>query len=117
MRHDTHEVRSARAHRGMVTFELAVGLLTAVLLAGVLGWGISLIALQQRCTDVAGQIARQVARGDQEAADRAAELVPEQARVETRRESELVRVQVIVAARWGVLGPVEIRGEAVWPTE
>ena len=46
------------AHRGMVTFELAIGLLTACLATALLGWGIGLVGLQARCTESAGQIAR-----------------------------------------------------------
>lgn len=105
-----------RGQRGMVTFELAVGMLTACLMAGMLGWTVSLVALQARCSDAAGQIVRQLARGDQEAAQEAEQHVPDGARVQVVEAGQQITVQVAVDARWGALGPIEIEGRATAPT-
>ncbi|MCT3016192.1 hypothetical protein EFN04_06580, partial [Propionibacterium freudenreichii] len=55
----------------MVTAELAVGILSVALLAGIFCWVVAVIGVQIRCGDSAAQIARQTARGDQAAVQRA----------------------------------------------
>ncbi len=108
--------RSRRcAQRGMVTAELAVAILAACLLTGILGWTVSLVALQARCADAAGQIARQLARGDQEAAREAEERIPDGAQLKVEESATEVTVLVTVEAHWGTLGPVEITGRASSP--
>lgn len=101
----------------MVTFELAVGVLSACLLAAVLGWGISLVTLQSRCSDAATQIVRQLARGDQQAAADAISRAPEGAQVLTDDQPDKIKVTVLVEVRWGAFGPVEVRASAVAPKE
>ncbi len=101
----------------MVTFELAVGVLSVVVLAALLGWGVNLVALQARCTDVAGQVARQLARGDESAADEAKALAPVDSVVLVEQDARLVRVSVTVDARWGYFGPVSVTGRASAPAE
>lgn len=108
--------KPATSSRGMVTFELAIGILSAALLTAMLGWGIGLISLQARCTDAASQIARQLARGDAEAAEAARERVPDEAAVQITEGSAEVEVLVSVQASWGVLGPIEVAGHAAAPT-
>ena len=95
---------------------IAHGMLTASLMAGMHGWTVSLVALQARCSDAAGQIVRQLARGDQEAAQEAEQHVPEGARVQVVEAGQQITVQVAVDARWGALGPIEIEGRATAPT-
>ena len=102
--------------RGMVTVELAVGMLTACLMAGMLGWTVSLVALQARCSDAAGQIARQLARGDQEAAQQAEEHMPDGAALTVLESDARVTVLVAVETHWGALGPVAIEGRASAPS-
>lgn len=106
-----------RANRGMVTFELAVGILSAALLTALLGWGIGLVSLQSRCTDVAGQVARQLGRGDSVAADEARGRVPADAQVQVHEGPSEVEVVVVAQASWGVFGPVEVTGRAISPTQ
>ena len=60
----------------MVTAELAVTILTAFTLLIMMSWGVYLVVLQLRCTDVAAAVARQVARNDKAAADRARAQAP-----------------------------------------
>lgn len=102
--------------RGMVTVELAVGMLTACLMAGMLGWTVSLVALQARCSDAAGQIARQLARGDQEAAQQAEVHMPDGAALTVLESDARVTVLVAVETHWGALGPVAIEGRASAPS-
>ena len=66
--------------------------------------------------DAAGQIVRQLARGDQEAAQEAEQHVPDGARVQVVEAGQQITVQVAVDARWGALGPIEIEGRATAPT-
>ena len=81
---------------GSVTAELALGLVTVLLvLAAVLSVGI-VAAGQLRCVDAAGAGARAAARGDDPAAVRrlATHLAGEGARVQTTRDGDVVRVSV-----------------------
>lgn len=103
--------------RGMVTFELAVGILAACLITALLGWGIGLVGLQARCTEVASQIARQLGRGDEQAADEARGRVPRGGQVRVVDGPGEVEVLVIVEARWGSFGPIEVSGRAVAPAQ
>lgn len=108
--------QTRRDRRGMVTFELAVGILTASLLAGLLGWGMALVGLQARCTDLASQVARQLGRGDLPAAAQAQARVPDGGQVLVNESDQQIEVMIVVEASWGVLGPVKISGRAVAPT-
>lgn len=103
--------------RGMVTFELAIGMLAACLLAAMLGWSINLVVLRARCQDSAVQIARQLARDDEAAASEAIELAPPGAAIGSEYGPRGVKVTVTVRASWGRLGPVEVTASAVFPRE
>lgn len=110
-----HPARS-QPQRGMVTVELAVGVLAACLVAALLGWGIGLIGLQARCGESASQIARQLGRDDQQAADEARLRVPDGAEVRVTSGNTTVEVLVTAQASWGRLGPVTVQGRATAPT-
>ncbi len=87
----------SRNERGMVTAELAIACL---ILTGVAGLMISIFGLamvQVRCIDVAGEIARQTARGDAAAVARVTATAPAGARVQTSRPGSGT-VQVTVTA-------------------
>ncbi|MDI9628339.1 MAG: TadE family type IV pilus minor pilin [Acidobacteriota bacterium] len=107
---------TSAAQRGMVTFELAIGILAACLATALLGWGIGLVGLQARCTESAGQIARQLGRDDQQAADEARGRVPEGAAVLVSEAPTEVAVVVSVEASWGAFGPITVEGRAAAPT-
>ncbi|WP_277066370.1 TadE family type IV pilus minor pilin [Propionibacterium acidifaciens] len=106
--------RSARrgAERGMVTVELAVSILSAALMASCLCWVIGVVGAQMRCQDSAVAIARQLARGDEAAAERARASVPPGSEVLTDVDDGVVRVSVTDELRWGRLGPVRVSGRA-----
>jgi|GEM_PF-1510130 len=106
-----------RVGRGMVTFELAVGVLSATFLTGVLAWTIGLVVLQGRCSDTAAQVARQLARDDQVAAQEAFGRGPRGAELAVDEGADVVSVVVTVDARFGAMGQVEVRGSAQMPRE
>lgn len=97
----------------MVTAELAVGLLVAVLVSTMASWAVTLIAVQATCADVAAQVARQVARGDPDAAAVASGRAPSGASVEVQTHGQDVWVVVRVDRSLGRLGPVRLSGSAV----
>ena len=113
----TDRRRACHPDRGMVTFELAVGVLSAAVVAALMCWLISLVGLQTACGDVAAQVARQMARGDSAAADAVIREAPRGAKVTTTEGAGQVQVRVDVDARWGQLGPVHLTGRAVLPKE
>lgn len=85
--------------RGMVTAELAVATLAALVIMLLLSWGIYLMVVQVRCIDTAAEVARQAARGDDAAVARAGREAPAGARVRIARSEGLVRVDVSVVAK------------------
>lgn len=101
----------------MVTAEIAMNLLVISLLAAVGAWVVSLVLVQSACGDVAAQVARQVARGDQAEARKAADHAPRGAHVETTTAGGDVTVTVSVDRSLGRIGPVHLRGQAVIAVE
>lgn len=101
----------------MVTFELAVGLLTATMVTIMLGWCIHLVTLQARCQATAYAVARQIARGDATEAEHVLSLGPRGARMGSVTGESQVRVEVSVDSSLGIFGPVEVRAEATVPVE
>ena len=105
--------RGRHRRRGMVTAELAVGLLVAVLVTMMGAWTVNLIAVEATCRDVATQVARQMARGDEDAAAAAGRRAPSGASVDVNRAGDEVRVLVRVDRSLGRIGPVRLAGTAV----
>lgn len=103
--------------RGMVTVELALGVLSVAVLTAMLGWIIHLGIVQVQCLDTATQVARQIARGDQHAAERAIQAAPARVRVDIRRTNG----DVLAVARADVdffgAGSVGLLAEARYPLE
>lgn len=95
--------------RGMVTVELAFALLAlAVFSVGALGVVAGLYQ-QGQLQVTANEVARQEARGDAVAAQRAAQDAPPGARVTSRREAGAV---VVEASRATQVGPVPVTLQA-----
>ncbi|WP_051215576.1 TadE family type IV pilus minor pilin [Granulicoccus phenolivorans] len=90
---------SGRGDRGMVTAELAVGL--TVVAMGVVGlaWLVSVLMLQARCLDTAGETARHSARGDTAAVQRTRAAAPQGATVTVARQGQVIVATVRVTAR------------------
>lgn len=89
------------ADRGSVTVETAVALPALVLVLTVALWGVSAAAAEVSCVDAARAGARAAARGEREAAVRAAVLraAPSGAAVQIVRDPLLTRVAVHVTVR------------------
>ena len=83
----------------MVTAELAVAILAALIVLVALCWGIFLVVLQLRLTDTAGEVARQAARGDREAVARARNASPPGVVITVRVDGRLTRVEVAASSR------------------
>ena len=96
----------------MVTVELAIGLVTAVVLASSLA-GLSLLGVAQATVaESSAQLARQTARADEEAVRHARERVPDGAIVDVRREQDGVTATVRLAVRVPGLGPVAVEASS-----
>ena len=102
--------------RGMVTVELAVGLITVALLTVVLASVVLLGITQASAARASTEIARQLARGDQQAADRAREATPDGSRIDVERSREGVSVSVVAPVRIIHMGSFTLTAEAfaVW---
>lgn len=99
--------------RGAVTVEGAIALSATVLVFGVLLAGVSAVLDTVRCTDAAVAAAGLLARGDRDAATRAARtLAPDRATVETRYPGSTVVVTVRTGAVGGLLPGVTVEGVA-----
>lgn len=105
--------RAQGTHRGMVTVELAIGILALAMVTVMLGFAVSLVGLHGACADVASQVARQLARDDFKAADAAKARAPKNASIRIDNSDSLVRVEVSVNASIGRVGMVPISATAV----
>ncbi len=98
--------------RGMVSVELAIGVLAMALVALVGAFIISMAVVQGRCGDTAAAVSRQLARGDRQEADRARGTAPRGATVQVTTSGGRVRVTVSVSERLGRFGPVRLSSTA-----
>ena len=80
-------------------------------------WGIYLVVTQFRCVDAAAAIARQAARGDTMAVDKAKAAAPSGAMIVIDKRPNLITVAVRVKARplgrWPVTVPLEARAQVI----
>lgn len=103
---------AARGERGMVTAELALGLMVAALVAVVALWAVGVGGQQLALADVATQVARQEARGDAAAVAQIQRRVPD-AQIDVSRCDGLARVRVTLRTRpFGALPAVELTARA-----
>lgn len=113
-----HHDRSRRGRsRGMVTLELAVGLLTAALALFGASSVIGLLILQDRAETIATQAARHAARGDAEQLRRVKSFAPGDSAVDVITRNGWVHATVTVKRSWGPIGPVTLRATAQQPVE
>lgn len=100
--------RSRRGERALVTVELAIGFLTAAILATCLA-GISLLGVAQATvSESSAQLARQAARSDEAALRAARARAPEGAVIDVLRGSDGVTATVTMAVEVPAVGPVEV---------
>ncbi len=67
--------------RGMVTVEIAIGLMAVAFLLVLAMWGVSLLLVRGQCGEAAYEAARYLARGDVESAQTASRIAPSGARL------------------------------------
>ncbi|GAA2672370.1 MULTISPECIES: TadE family type IV pilus minor pilin [Actinosynnema] len=86
--------------RGSVTVELALTMLTALLVLACCAEGVLTVVDHLRCTDAAREAARLIARGDPESEARRAvdRIAPENATLTVTREPDAATV--VVAVSW-----------------
>ena len=98
----------------MVTAELAVATLAALAMVTMLCWGIYLVVMQMRIIDTAGEVARQAARGDEAAVQRARRDAPRGALVRVSSGGRVASVEVRLSAKpfAGWLVAVPLRAQA-----
>jgi hypothetical protein len=111
------EAQRRRNDRGMVTAELAVATLAGMAMMIMLCWGIYLVVMQLKIIDVATEVARQAARGDELAVRRAEREAPAGTVVSIRRQPSITAVEVSLSARpfaaWLVVVPLRSYAEVV----
>lgn len=101
-----------RGQRGMVTVELAIGVVTAVVVTACLVSLTLLGVAQSACAESSAQIARQAARGDEGALREAKERVPDGASIRIDRQPGGVSVSVALEVGVVGLGPVRVSAQA-----
>lgn len=84
------EPEPGRGHgeRGMVTAEIALGMIPLVVITLLLGWGLNLVTGQILLEDAASEVARQSARGDTGAVARARSDAPDGTRFRVERAGD-----------------------------
>jgi type IV secretory pathway TrbD component len=87
------------AERGMVTVELVFGLLIVSIMMAVFGWAIMLFGVEVGCIDTAKDIARQAARGDQEAVRTEESQSPHGAKIDIKDRGAEIMVVVKVHSK------------------
>ena len=85
--------------RGMVTVEVALGLLSGGLAVTVVVWLVAVLVAQTQIFDTASEVARQAARGDDAAVARAKDDALDGAQVNDEVIDGAVRVTVTYDAR------------------
>lgn len=90
---------SSRGERGMVTVELALSIIALCLITMAALWFVWALGQQVRLVDTAGEVARQVARGDRAGVDRAVADRPAGSVVTSRREDGDAIIGVRLSAR------------------
>ncbi|MDO5068046.1 MAG: TadE family type IV pilus minor pilin [Propionibacteriaceae bacterium] len=103
--------------RGMVTVELAIGLIAVVMLLGTLTGVVLLGVTQAGLHTASAEVARHLARGDAKAADAAAERAPAGVTATTRTTREGVAVTLTAGVKLPGLGVVSLSSHAFAPWE
>jgi len=101
----------------MVTAELAIGILSATMVAVCLAWGINLLVVHTECADAAAQIARAEARGDAPASTQARGHAPTGAVIDIDQTGSQVVVTVGVSVPFGHITSVGVSGSGTMPKE
>lgn len=104
--------RNPYPQRGMVTVELAVGiLLTVVITASLVGLAM-LGVVHASCAETATQVARHTARGDSLTVAEATERRVKGAQIDIQRHAQGVEVRVTTKVAVVGLSPIEVTASA-----
>lgn len=100
----------------MVTVELAIGFVTATVLAAVLAGVVSLGVTQAMCARTSSEMARQLARGDTQAAQSAERQASAGTQSAVDNDTDGVSVRVFITVELPGIGPVTISAQnwAAW---
>jgi hypothetical protein len=101
----------------MVTFELAIGILSAALVTAALVWGLFLVLLQARCAEAAAGIARCASRYDETCLAEAKSRAPSGSNIQIIESSAGVKVVVSAESRLGSIGPIRVSDTVSMPWE
>lgn len=116
-RHSPKKTAAPASQRGMATVEIALGVLSLAALTMLLGWVVNLGLIQARCQDTASQIARQLARGDHTAAERAGLGAPTGATVHVRKAEGDVIADVGIEVSFFGVDSLRLSATARYPLE
>lgn len=105
------------SQRGMATVEIALGVLSLAALTMLLGWVVNLGLIQARCQDTASQVARQLARGDHAAAERAGLGAPTGSTVHVRKAEGDVIADVAMDVSFFGVDSLRLAATARYPLE
>lgn len=114
--HFTARIRG-RGQRGMVTLELAIGILSAAIVLFCCSAALALLILQDQLEVVATQSARHAARGDTEQVEDVKRKAPRGARVDVTKADGWATSTASAQRRWGQLGPFTVTATASAPLE
>lgn len=106
-----------RRTRGMVTLELAIGIMSAAMVLFGASAVIGMLILQDRIESVASQAARFSARGDEAELAKVRKKAPRGATITVQKSGGWAVAKVRAERSWGRLGPFELQAEASAPLE
>ena len=98
--------------RGMVTAELAVGVMVMALALLFASAVVGLLIQQDAAENIAAQVARHAARGDDAEVAKVKRRAPKGATVGLDEGEGWVRATVTIKQRWGRVGPVTLTATA-----
>lgn len=98
--------------RGMVTAELAVGVMVMALALLFASAVVGLLIQQDAAENIAAQVARHAARGDDAEVAKVKRRAPKGATVGLDEGDGWVRATVTIKQRWGRVGPVTLTATA-----
>lgn len=106
-----------RRLRAMVTFEIAVGLLTLSLIVTAMVWVLGLSVVKINCFTTAAKIARHLAVGDSSQAEAAKRLAPSGSTISISKTASQIVVSCQVTKSGFGIRQITLRSEASMPVE
>lgn len=100
--------RDARGSRGMVTAEIAVGILAVLVAATLIAVVVASLSLRSQCQAAASEIARHAARGDDHAVTETLAELPDHLTVTRGEQDRLLVVTVRAPVRIGLVTLYEV---------